>query len=66
MHDTSIAIEMKVNSERYWKRDSNSILYLIELYFDLLRFDQNKQVKVLTESFLVEKTILTTDFFQYF
>lgn len=37
MHDTSIAIEMKVNSERYWKRDSNSILYLIELYFDLLR-----------------------------
>ena len=28
---------MKVNCERYQKRDNNAILYLIKLHFDLLR-----------------------------
>ena len=39
MLDTSIAIaiEMKLNSEGYQRRDSYSVLYFTELYFGLLR-----------------------------
>ena len=47
---------MKVNSERYRKRDSTSILYFTAL--GLASYDQNKQVKVMAESFLVEKPTL--------
>ena len=47
---------MKVNSERYRKRDSNSIHYFTELHFDLLCMIK-KKVKVLPESLLLEKPI---------
>ena len=44
---------MKVNSQRCQKRDSTSVLYFTALW--LASYDRSKQVKVLAESFLVEK-----------
>ena len=57
---------MKVNSERYQKRDCNSILYLIELYFAWLKqtsksFGLKFIVNIL--KLLVKKPIFITNFF---
>ena len=59
--DTSIAIEMKVNSESYLKLDSNSILYFPELHTSK-SFDWNFCQNL---NFLVKNLIFSTNFFQY-
>ena len=57
---TSIAkaIKIKVNSKRYRKRDSNSILYFTVLHFELLRMIETNKCSC-------RKTNFTANLFQF-